>query len=198
MARPRQFTDEAILEATRCCILEHGPGVSTHMIAERIGMSQAALFKRYGTKEKLMVEALTRPMGRFPFIDLIAEGPSPAPINEQLLVLGIGFMTIMRKVVPCMAMLHAAGLEPHKNASEDAPSKIIRRELTRWFEIAIENKRLRPLDPASVAVAFMGMIHARPFREIIIGDNSLTCSDEEYVSDVVNVFWSGMSLEQNS
>lgn len=198
MARPRQFTDEAILEATRCCILEHGPGVSTHMIAEKIGMSQATLFKRYGTKEKLMVEALTRPMGRFPFIDLIADGPTSKPINEQLLELGIGFMEIMRKVVPCMAMLHAAGLEPHKNASEDAPSQILRLELTRWFEKAISAKRLRPFDAASVAVAFMGMIHARPFREIIVGDNGLTCSDEEYVSQVVDVLWSGISLEQKS
>jgi AcrR family transcriptional regulator len=197
MARPRQFTDEAILEATRCCILEHGPGVSTNMIAERIGMSQAALFKRYGTKEKLLVEALTRPMGRFPFIDLIAQGPSPEPIKDQMIALGVGFMAIMRKVVPCMAMLHAAGIEPHKNSDEDAPSRIIRHELTRWFQTAIDTKRLRPFDAPAIAVAFMGMIHARPFREIIVGDTGLTCSDDEYVTEVVHVLWSGMSLEQN-
>ena len=54
--RPRQFTDEDILTATQACILELGPSVSTTVIAGRVGMSQAALFKRFGTKEKLFLE----------------------------------------------------------------------------------------------------------------------------------------------
>ena len=45
--RPRQFSDDELLQTARRCFLEHGPGVSTGLIAEELGVSQAALFKRF-------------------------------------------------------------------------------------------------------------------------------------------------------
>ena len=61
MVRPRQFTDEQILASARKSLLEHGPGVSTAKIAKAVGMSQAALFKRFGSKEDLLIAALMPP-----------------------------------------------------------------------------------------------------------------------------------------
>jgi len=196
IARPRQFTDEDILDATQACILEHGPSVSTNMIAERMGMSQAALFKRFGTKEKLIVAALSRPLTRLPLADALASGPTKAPIEEQLVLMGMGILFIMRKVVPCMAMLHASGIDPKENLShQDAPPMRARKMLTSWFQAAMDQGRIRRLNPHIMAVGFLGNLIVRPFREVILGDNDLTCSDEVYVRQLVDQLCSGIEVE---
>ena len=196
IARPRQFTDEDILDTTQACILEHGPSVSTNMIAERMGMSQSALFKRFGTKEKLFVAALSRPLTGAPVAEALAAGPTPGPIQEQLLLVGTGILFVMRKVVPCMAMLHAAGIDPkEKMGNRDAPPMRVRKLLTAWFQAAIDQGRIRKLDPHIMAVGFLGNLIARPFREVILGDTDLQCSDEAYVQQLTDQLWSGIGIE---
>ena len=110
MARPRLLTDDEILAATQSCLFEYGPSVSTTMIAERAGISQAALFKRFGTKERLIISALRQPMQRNPIVDRLEMGPQAGPIRAQLIELGVAMIGVMRRVVPCLAMLHSAGL----------------------------------------------------------------------------------------
>ena len=56
--RPRKHSDEDILTATRQCVLDHGAQVSTELIADAAGVSQATLFKRFGTKDNLLRLAL--------------------------------------------------------------------------------------------------------------------------------------------
>jgi hypothetical protein len=46
-----------------------------------------------------------------------------------------------------------------------------------------------------MAVGFIGMLKARPFREIILGDHGLQCTDEEYVTQLVDQLWSGIAPE---
>ena len=196
IARPRQFTDEDILDTTQACILEHGPGVSTNMIADRMGMSQAALFKRFGTKEKLIVAALSRPLTKLPLASAMAEGPTDAPIKDQLILMGMGILFVMRKVVPCMAMLHAAGIDPKEKLShQDAPPMRARKLLTAWLQTAMDQGRIRRLDPHIMAVGFLGNLIVRPFREVILGDTELRCSDEVYVRQLVDQLWSGIGVE---
>ena len=197
IARPRQFTDDEILDVAQGCILEHGPSVSTTMIAERLGISQAALFKRFGTKENLIVAALSRPMGKNPVADVLAEGPTDDPIPDQLVALGVGIMTMMRRLVPCMAMLHAAAIDTKAHLGQDhAPPKQARKLITAWFQRGMDQGRIRPMDPHIMAVGFIGMLKARPFREIILGDDGLKCSDEVYVRQLVEQMWSGISGEE--
>ena len=54
------FTDEEIIAATQRCVFKHGPAVSTTVIANEVGMSQGAIFKRFGTKERLILAALSQ------------------------------------------------------------------------------------------------------------------------------------------
>jgi AcrR family transcriptional regulator len=199
MARPRRFTDEEILAATQSCILEHGPSVSTTMIAEKLGISQAALFKRFGTKEQMIIGALRQPMQRNPVADLLALGPSDEPIRAQLNALGMAMIQVMRRVVPCMAMLHAAGLKLESDdRNSERPPIQARRLLVAWLQQAIDSGRLKPVDPHVVAVSFIGMLHARPFREIIVGDTDLQCSDEEYVTQLVSHLMDGIAIAEET
>ena len=197
MARPRRFTDEEILATTQSCILEHGPGVSTLMIAERIGLSQAALFKRFGTKEQLIVRSLQQPMQPNLLASILSKGPTDAPIPEQLVAIGMTTIVILRRIIPCLTMLHAAGVDPNEKIPLDArPAIQGRRLLTEWFRQALDTGRIRTANPHTLAVGFLGMLHARPFREIIMGDCELSCTDQEYIQDLVDTMWCGIAPEE--
>jgi AcrR family transcriptional regulator len=41
--------------------MEHGYGVTGQVIADKVGLSQPALFKRFGTKQELFMQALSPP-----------------------------------------------------------------------------------------------------------------------------------------
>jgi AcrR family transcriptional regulator len=166
------------------------------MIANRLGMSQAALFKRFGTKERLFVAALRRPISDNPLAAVVNAGPSDAPIRDQLIIIGQGILAVMRSVVPCMAMLHAAGFDPKETLSqENAPPIQGRKLLTAWLQRAMDQGRIQPADPQVLAVGFIGMLKARPFRETILGDHALDCSDADYVTQLVDQLWTGIAGE---
>jgi AcrR family transcriptional regulator len=58
MARPPKITNEEILAAARQVFLEQGVGASTLEIAEKAGISEASIFKRFATKQRLFMEAI--------------------------------------------------------------------------------------------------------------------------------------------
>ncbi len=199
MARPRLLTDDEILAATQSCLFEYGPSVSTTMIAERAGISQAALFKRFGTKERLIISALRQPMQRNPIVDRLEMGPQAGPIRAQLIELGVAMIGVMRRVVPCLAMLHSAGLSlPDEDGHETRPSVRVRVLLAEWLQQAIDAGRIQSVDPQIMAVGYLGMLHSRPFREVIIGDTDLTCTDEQYVTQLVDSFIDGIAVSEAS
>ena len=53
MARPVTISDEQILDAARAVFTEKGPRATTAEIAERAGVSEGILFKRFGNKAGL-------------------------------------------------------------------------------------------------------------------------------------------------
>lgn len=196
IARPRQYTDEEILDATEEMVLKHGPSVSTSVIANHLGLSKAALFKRFSNKDRLIVSALFRPqlMARSPVAALLKNGPTQAPIRDQLIEIGVGILTSMRRLVPCMTMFHAAGIDPRESMGHDlAPPVQGRKLLTAWLQRAHVQDRIRTMDPAILAVGFLGMLKARPFREVILGDTDLDCSDTTYVTQLVDQMLSGIA-----
>ena len=55
MGRPRLIEDDAILAAAREVFLARGAAATTQDVAERVGLSQAAIFKRFATKQELFL-----------------------------------------------------------------------------------------------------------------------------------------------
>jgi len=58
MGRPKTISDEDILTEARAAFLAEGHAVSTRVIAKRVGLSQATLVQRFGTKDALFVAAV--------------------------------------------------------------------------------------------------------------------------------------------
>src|ERR671927_1546002 len=98
MARPRQLSDEALLATARRCFLEHGPGVSTQVIARELGVSQPALFKRFATKDALLHAALAPARADWP--RLVEEPPGEGDVREQLVAIALELSSFFERLVP--------------------------------------------------------------------------------------------------
>jgi AcrR family transcriptional regulator len=58
MGRPPKITNEAIIDAAREVFWDHGMEASTANIAQKAGVSEAAIFKRFSTKQDLLLAAI--------------------------------------------------------------------------------------------------------------------------------------------
>ena len=134
MARPRQTTDNAILTIARTCFLEHGPSVSTTVIAEAAGVSQATLFKRFGTKDDLLLKALA-PASDVPWLALVQAGPDDRPAREQLVEIAHSIFVFFQHLIPNLAVLKSAGFSPKDLLAryEEPPPLRGRRLLAGWL-----------------------------------------------------------------
>lgn len=195
MARPRQFTNEEILRAAREVFLEHGPATSTQRVAQAVGVSQAVIFKRFRTKENLMIAALAPP-AEPGWLGLVVSGPDPRPIPEQLCEIGSAALNFFHGVVPGLMTLKAAGIDPEAlmRSYEEPPPLRVQRELGAWFDRARADARLACADPRSLALHFMGALHVRAFiAHLLAGTKDSRADDEAYVRHLVDTLWQGVA-----
>jgi len=69
MGRPRLVADVAILAAAREVFLSRGAAATTQDVAAKAGLSQAAIFKRFSTKQELFLAAMASGNERQEFIE---------------------------------------------------------------------------------------------------------------------------------
>ncbi len=194
MARPQLATDEQLLATAREAFLEHGPGVSTTTIAERAGVSQATLFKRFGTKEELMVAALL-PMGKPAWLTDLEDGPDDRPLAVQLTEQAERVASFLGVLVPCMSVLRAAGID-HQQLfrSFDAPPPLMARAaITAWFRRAQARGLMdAAVDPQAASTAFLGSLQHRVFLEHLMGEATAPAATPESIAALVDVLVRGL------
>lgn len=91
MARPRLFSDDAVLDAALTAVAEHGRGVGVADIARSLGAPTGSLYHRHPTREALLVALWARSVTRLH--DTIraaadrrdADGPAVATEADDLL-----------------------------------------------------------------------------------------------------------------
>lgn len=203
MARPRQITDPEILEEVRQCIFEHGVTVSTVTIAERLGISQATLFKRFQNKQQLVTSALA-PEPRPPFLHAVESGPVEGiAIQEQLVQLSLLVLEHFRGLMPRLMALHAAGVTaPKLWASYDVPPPLLALAgVQDWFERAQTQGLISVVNPQSTAMIFLGSLHARVFFDMCsakltsgeMGELDAGDSDQAHAENLVRNLWQGLA-----
>ena len=107
MARPKQVTDEKLLKVALKCFLVYGHEVSTQIIADQVGLSQPALFKRFGTKEEMFLRAVAPPED-LPILDWLDASPTSEPFRPQLVELLKKVGETLSWVLPRVQLLRAA------------------------------------------------------------------------------------------
>lgn len=195
MARPRKRSDEEILEVARRVFIEHGPAASTVLVADAVGLSQAALFKRFGTKEHLLVRALL-PVATPAWLELVDRGPDERPVPEQLHEIAEELIAFFDRMLPCLMTLKAAGLDLHAlvRQAPDPPPLQTRRALRAWFQRAVDRGLVRGADPDALAFTFVGAMQARAAFSHMFGAEPLTPAlRRAHARGVVDALWSGLA-----
>jgi len=198
MARPRTVSDEEMLSAARAVFLEHGGGASTKAIAERLGVSQAALFKRFGTKKDLMIAALAPPAVP-PFVPILEGGPDPdRPMDEQLGELARVMASFFTEMVPCVMVLNTSGMDPRAilEAHDVPPPVRAQRAVAAWVRQAIDLGLARDCDPDAVAFAVLGVLHLRAFFSTLTRQPPTEAELTAHVERAIDVLWRGIAPQE--
>ncbi|TSC21582.1 TetR/AcrR family transcriptional regulator [Corallococcus sp. Z5C101001] len=169
MSRPQRVLDPEIDEAARAVFLAQGPSAPLQDIAKRLGISQAALLHRVGTKEALMLRAL-RPMPPTA-LALLEPGPRPdTSVEDQLLEALLHHRDFLRQLVPWLFVLHYSELGGARALRAKTPPPVALREgLTVWLTRAKRSRRVELAAPKVVAEALCGALEARCFNAHVGG-----------------------------
>lgn len=156
MARPPKITNEEILSAARQVFLEEGFGASTLAIAEKAGISEASIFKRFGTKEGLFMEA----MGVFEtpqWVKKLSNQQPTADIKSELTEICKQMLALYQVILPRVFMVMSRGNIP---IPPPAPPPPIRDSqlLGAFLERAIAKGYLRSCDAMTIAYMITGSI----------------------------------------
>ena len=194
MARPRQISDERILETARRCFFEHGPSVSTDVIAQELGVSPQALFKRFSSKRDLMLAAV-RPPAIPPWTQLIADGPDDRPFQVQLKTIVNELAKYFEEIARRMSLIRWSGIPMQEVAAnyETPPPIVGIRALADWLHRAHNAGMIRKTDYKASAMSLLGALHAPAFLEDILGQHPTGHTRKQYVTRVVDLFARGLA-----
>ncbi len=196
MVRPQTISDDEILESARECFFERGPSVPTEAIAEKLGVSPQALYKRFGSKQDLITAAMV-PADKPAWIPLLEAGPDDRPMREQMTELlnelAVFFVDIVRR----MSVLRFAGCdlrELSKRFSEPPPLRDIR-VISEWFERAHRQSLIRDADFKATAMLVLSSVHGPAMLKEMLGRHPTGHSQEEYVAHVADVLLRGLDAK---
>ena len=165
MARPKTISDETLQETARRCFLEHGPALSVSTIAAELGISDAAIIKRVGSKEQLLRSCLAVEEPT-PWLKPLQSGPQPGPLQKQLVELLEAISATIKERVPTLIALRLSDINMHEIIGldgPDAPPLKVRRLVAKWLRRARTTHGLNLKDPAATADLLVSSALSRGF-----------------------------------
>ncbi|MEM9807869.1 MAG: TetR/AcrR family transcriptional regulator [Cyanobacteria bacterium P01_D01_bin.56] len=199
MARPQKISNEDILSAARQVFLEQGIGASTVTIAEKAGISEASIFKRFTTKQALFLAAMGVTVEPSWAKALATQTPT-AEIKSELTELCKHMLTYYQEVLPRMMMLMSQGKLP-KPPDIVPPQIYHRRLLARFLGQAMAKGYLRPGNPETTASMIVGTLLNSVINQTMIRrlsaetrDAQQTTADpQQLVHELIDTLWTGVN-----
>ena len=194
MGRPRLLSDDEILDGARECFMEGGLSVSTQIIAERLGISQPAIFKRFGTKEELVLASLAPPE-RIPVLDWIDGLCVSNDLEGQLSEVLGKIWESLQWIIPRMMVLQTSGIAPSTFLARYKTPPLINvlESIAGYFRRAQENGALRADgDARTWAMSLLGAVQGRAMVRYVVQSNYGAENDADYLSGVAALLLRGM------
>ena len=194
MARPRKITSEQILKAAQAVFLKKGFGASTAEIANKAGISEGSIFKRFPTKEALFIAAMG--MSKVSsVVSSIEAMVGQGDLRENLETIGFEMVSFIQELLPKMMMVRSKGLPlpPMLTGAGTAPPVRVIKALTDLFEKEIALKRMHCEQPKIVAMMFLGSVT----EYVFLSQASAPLPDiEDYMGSVVEVLWRSIQPDE--
>lgn len=197
MARPVSIKDETIIEAAREIFLERGIQATTAEVAERAGVSEGSIFKRFKSKLDLFRAAMGDQFFEPEWVRDLPGRVGKGDVRENLFAIGMGMVTFFRALMPMMMMSWSNpapnGLPHAFQGPNPAPVRALK-QLIGYFEAEMREGRLRRQDPEIAARAFVGAINHFVFFEVVHhASGELPLAAESYIRGLVDLLWAGIS-----
>ena len=183
MARPRQISDEQILETTRRLVLSRGPHVSLDTVAADLGVTGPALLKRFGTREALLIAALVPPPNP-EWIEVVRAGPDGTPLESQLLDIFTRIAAFMKGVVPCMSALRESGIPMDRVFAQGKFPQEGVQSLVSWLTRARDKGIVEVADPETAAFVMFGPLQMRSFHNHFLQRTSSPKAERESLCEL--------------
>jgi AcrR family transcriptional regulator len=197
LGRPVTIDDAELLAAARDVFLERGASATTEEVAERAGISQASIFKRFKTKQELFLAAMQVHRGREDRLRVMMARAPEIGLRAALIELGVELIGFLEQVFPLV-------LQGWSNRGEFGfPSSSGKAEpvraveaLVQFLEAEMAAGRLRRTDPWSVVRAFAGSLQSFVVMNLLRkGGIGPGWNPTDYVTGVVDVLWTGIAPE---
>lgn len=202
MGRNPKITNDEILEAARQVFLDQGSGASTADIADRAGISEASIFKRFATKQDLFMAAIG--ITKTPTWVKKLESGTPKPeFKAELIEICGEILAFYQDVFPRIIMM----MSPMKlllMSKQFIPPPIRDSHLLAGFlQRAIDLGYLRPCDARTVAQLLVGAINnyamtqtfkKSPKSSAFVQSEQL--EPVEFVRSTIDILWAGIAPEQ--
>ena len=200
MARTTTITNEQLLQAARDEFLEHGIRATTDAIARRAGVSSGILFQRFGSKEALFNAAMNvgNEIVERPLRGDLESRVGKYTVQKNLTDVGENLLNIFYITVPNQLMSWAnPGIESQESMADQYRRRGVRgqRALVEYLQAEAALKRIRPVDPYTVAQTFGGALWFFAFEQISgakLREKGESPSRREFVQRLVDMLWKGL------
>lgn len=155
--RPQTVTDEEILMKARDVFIRLGYSAPVSAIAQELGLSQPALFKRFGTKKNLFIEAM-RPPKEILWMDIAEQGPDDRPFREQFEELLEELIRFFKTIGPVIQVVKMSSISPReifRDGEEPIPVRALRVMIS-WLEKCQDAGLMRTVESRFVAMSVLG------------------------------------------
>jgi AcrR family transcriptional regulator len=201
MPRPPKITNEEILAAARQVFLDEGIGASTLTIAEKAGISEASIFKRFATKQALFMAA----MGiseRAPWVTELPHRQPTAAIKAELTQLCGEMMVFYQEVLPRVMMVMVQSKRQFPPMVPSPPPPVRDAQLLADFlERAIAQNYIKAENPEIIAQMIVGAIvnyvtmttvaSKVPFPAAFL--SAAVVEPELFVKQLIETLWMGIA-----
>ncbi|NJK88228.1 MAG: TetR/AcrR family transcriptional regulator [Myxococcales bacterium] len=186
MGRSPHISDAQILQAAEELFLERGFGVSTAAIAERAGVSEGTLFKRFPKKTELFVHAMDVKAieGICAHVDALDDA---AEVHDALVTLVERLVEKFRIVLPRMMMMWANVPPRDVFAAYDEPPPLrVFRSICLWLRREKERGRIAVDDERVLARLIVGSsLHFTFFELMGFGADSTAGAFADRLANIV-------------
>jgi AcrR family transcriptional regulator len=178
------------------CFAEQGfRGTTVRGLAARVGLSEAALYRYYPSKEALYAAIIEHKMAA---VDIVAVlGPAASRRDDRELFLGLAREVFSRveSDPTFLRILYFSALEGHRLADPFFESRVkrLREFVSDYIARRIEDGDFVPVDPVIASRAFLGMVFDHLNVRLVLGQADAYPQPRDAVTETfVSIFLRGM------
>ena len=187
--------DQIVSEALACFAARGYSGTTTRMIAERVGITEAALYRYFPSKQSLYAEIIDRKMAAADLVDALRPAADARDDTALFRDLARAIFERGQRDPEFLRLLHFTALEGHELAEPFFASRVrrLREFLSDYVAARIAEGAYRRIDPVLAARAFLGMVQDHLAVRVVFGQSNVYPQPlDEVVDTFVGIFLAGV------